>query len=292
MHGVQGWLEPAAGVLLMSLALVDLFLTVLYARAGAGYISDRVARSTWALFFWSSRAFGRRRPIVLSLAGSLIVVALIATWAGLLTVGSALIMHPYLGTSVKSSDNSTSTDFLTALYAGGSSMSLVGSSDYSGKTTAFRMVYLLNSLIGMSVMSLALTYVMQIYNALQSRNTFGLSLDLLSRRIGDAAVLIQGIGPNNEFSAGSSTLSSMADAISTMREAHDFYPVLFYFRFPEPHYSAARTTLVALDAVSLLRSTIPPGDNAWIRGCTRVAVMGSVPVAPENAGRHPRIGAR
>ncbi len=40
---VQGWLEPAAGILLMWLALLDLFLTVSYARAGAGYLSDRVA---------------------------------------------------------------------------------------------------------------------------------------------------------------------------------------------------------------------------------------------------------
>jgi hypothetical protein len=160
------WLEPATGALLIFLSLLDLFLTVLYARAGAGFISDRVARSTWAFFCFLSKGFGRRRATVLSLSGSFIVIALITTWAATLTLGSALILHQYLGTSVRSSDgDSTSTDFITALYAGGSSMSLVGASDYSAKTTVFRMVYLFNSLLGMSVMSLALICVMHIYCA-------------------------------------------------------------------------------------------------------------------------------
>jgi hypothetical protein len=78
----------------------------------------------------------------------------------------------------------------------------------------------------MSVMSLALTYVMQVYNALQERNTYGLALEQMSRGTGDAAVLIQGLGPRNEFSAGYSNLSQMGTT-SAVREAHDFYPVLF-----------------------------------------------------------------
>lgn len=268
------WLEPAAGIALIFVALLDLFLTVLYARAGAGFISDQVARTTWALVYGLSKAFSRRRAIVLSLSGSMIVVFLIMAWASILTTGSALIMHPYLGSSVRSDDKSnTKTDFWTALYAGGSSMSLVGSSDYSAKTTSFRMVYLFNSLVGMSVMSLALTYVMQIYGALQQRNTYGLSLEHMSGGTGDAAVLIGGIGPNNEFSAGYSNLGEMADATSGVREAHDFYPVLFYFRFPEARYSASRTTLIALDTVSLIRAAIPDGKNGWIKQAASVSQL-------------------
>ncbi len=267
------WLEPALGASLMAVALSDLFLTVLYARAGAGFVSDRVASITWAVCYRIAKAFGDKRATVLSFSGSFIVVALVMVWAGLLTVGSALIIHPYLGTSVRSSDNTTDTNFMTALYAGGSSMSLVGASDYSAKTTAFRLVYLFNSLVGMSVMSLALTYIMQIYNALQSRNTFGLTLHFMTGRTGDAAALIRAIGPREEFSAGYTNLGQMADAISATREAHDFYPVLFYFRFPEARYSASRTTLVALDTVSLIRAAIPDGKNGWIKNAASVTQL-------------------
>ncbi len=41
--------------------------------------------------------------------------------------------------------------------------------------------------------------------------------------------------------------------------------MLFYFRFPEPYYAAARVTLMALDAVSLIRAGIPDGENQWIK---------------------------
>ena len=254
----------------MFIALLDLFLTVLYARAGAGFVSDHVARFIWTLFHWISKPLPRRRGIVLSLSGSVIVVSLVAVWAGMLAVGAALIMHPYLGTSVRSSGGSNATDFLTALYAGGSSMSLVGASNYSGDTPAFRIVYLINSMIGMSVMSLALTYIMQIYNALQKRNALGLSLQLMSRGTGNAATLIQGLGPNGEFSAGYNNIASIAEAMVSIREAHDFYPVLFYFRFPDPRYSASRMTFITLDTVSLIRTAIPDGKNGWIKNAASV----------------------
>jgi len=88
MHGTPflRWFEPTAGVLRMLVVLADLFLTVRYARAGAGFISDQVARSTWAFFRWLAKALGRRRDVVMSLSGS-VMVALVASWASILTVG-------------------------------------------------------------------------------------------------------------------------------------------------------------------------------------------------------------
>jgi len=81
------WFEPAAGVLLMLVALAEL-------------LADRSIRPC--------------RPGLYQRSGG-------ALHLGIFPV------H-------------TDTDFLTALYAGGSRMSLVGSSDYSAMTTAFRVV--------------------------------------------------------------------------------------------------------------------------------------------------------
>ena len=71
------WIEPIAGVLLMALVLADVFLTVLYARAGTGIISDRLARLVWlALRRASSPGNGSH---LLSFCGPLILVALLFT---------------------------------------------------------------------------------------------------------------------------------------------------------------------------------------------------------------------
>ncbi|MGG7377501.1 hypothetical protein ACQ7B2_01455, partial [Escherichia coli] len=69
---------------------------------------------------------GPRRGSFLSFCGPVILVALVLLWAIGLTIGAALIIHPKLGKSVVSSSGGTPTNFITAMYAGGSSLSIVG----------------------------------------------------------------------------------------------------------------------------------------------------------------------
>jgi hypothetical protein len=108
---------------------------------------------------------------------------------------------------------------------------LDGASNFSPQTSGFRLLYLVNSIIGTAVTSLTLTYLMQVYNALQRRNKLGLNLELSSAETGDDAELIAGLGPEGKFDAGYSDLSEMAGDVAGAKESHHFYPVLFYFRF-------------------------------------------------------------
>ncbi len=165
--------EQLAGAVVTVVVLLDIFLTVLYARAGTELLSPVVARTIWLVFRVVSRPFGRQRGRVLSFCGPVILVALVFVWAAGLALGAALIMHPHLGGGVRASQGATPTDFMSALYAGASSLSFVGSSDFTPQSAAFQALYMVNSLIGMSVMSLVLTYVMQIYNALRTETRSG-----------------------------------------------------------------------------------------------------------------------
>jgi hypothetical protein len=140
-HAMLDWLEQAFGALLVLLVLLDVFLTVLYARIGASLISGTVARVTWRLFLWLSKPLGQNRAVALSCCGPAILVLLVAIWAFGLTCGTALIIHPKLGTSVRVSSGDTPTDFVTAMYAGGSSVAIVGASDFTPHTSAFRMLF-------------------------------------------------------------------------------------------------------------------------------------------------------
>ena len=267
------WLEHLSGALLMLLVLLDVFLTVLYARADMGLISRIHARWTWRFFRAVSKPFGRARGIILSFAGPAILVSLVLLWAFLLSVGAALIIHPNLGASVRASSGETPTDFIAALYAAGSSISLVGASNFSPQTSGFRLLYLFNSIIGTAVTSLTLTYLMQVYNALQRRNKLGLNLELSSAGTGDAAELIAGLGPEGKFEAGYSYLSEIAGGVAGAKESHHFYPVLFYFRFDEPFYSMSRSALVALDTVTLIKSALDDEECAWLKESAAVAQL-------------------
>ncbi len=265
------WVEQVAGAVVMVVALLDIFLTVLYARAGTALFSPVVSRSIWLLFRLVSRPFGRNRGRVLSFCGPVILVALIFVWAAGLAFGSALIMHPHLGGGIRASEGSTPRDFMSALYAAANSLSFVGSSDFNPQSAVFQALYMFDSLIGVSVMSLVLTYVMQIYSALKSRNVLGLAIQTLSDNTGDAAELIAGLGPHGQFNFGFSNLSSLASSASAVKESHHFYPLLFYFRFAEPYYSVSQTATVLFDSVSLLKSALNDEEYSWLKESATVA---------------------
>jgi hypothetical protein len=128
-----------------------------------------------------------------------------------------------------------------------------------------KVFFLVNAVIGTSVISLTLTYLMQLYGALLQRNTLGLTMHLLSGETGDAAELIAGLFPEGELSAGYSALSEAAGEMTQAKEAHHFYPVLFYFRFREPYYSVSQSALLALDTTSLIESALEDGKAAWLK---------------------------
>ena len=52
---MMGRLEQGLGILLILIILLDIFLTVLYARIGTSIIGSRVGRLIWASFVKASR---------------------------------------------------------------------------------------------------------------------------------------------------------------------------------------------------------------------------------------------
>jgi hypothetical protein len=209
------WFEPILGALLMAVVLADVFLMVLYARAGTGVISSRLARLVWLAVRGSASS---RNNHLLSLCGPLIVVALLLTWSILLALGAALVVHPQLGTSITSSNQETPTDFVTALYVAGSSLSIVGGSNFGPQSAGAKLLFLLNSVLGTSVISLTITYLMQIYGALRSRNSLCLKIHVLSGETGDAAELLAHLFAKNQLSAGYNNLSELAAELTMRRK--------------------------------------------------------------------------
>ena len=259
---MRDWLEPLAGGVVLAITLLDVFLTILYARAGTGLLAPRLAKGVGRAFH---RLSDRRNPNLLNYCGPVQLVALVIVWGALLAFGSGLVIHPALGTGVKSSSGATDTDFVTALFVGGSSMSIVGASDYGPTSPGYKLLFLFNSLVGMSVTSLTLTYLMQVYTALRNRNSVGLMLQAQTGETGDAAELLARWGPRGRFDGGYNNLSTLAADIAAIKETHHFYPLLFYFRFEEAYYAPSRILLITLDASALVRTALNPRDLGWLQ---------------------------
>jgi len=262
-------LEIATGLVLMLVVPVDVFLTVLYARIGSaapgrfggGIVSPWIGRMVWAVFKRLGPREGDRRDAVLSFCGPTVVVALLLTWALLPIVGAAMVVHPALGTGVRSSSGASDADFVTALYVGSTTVSIASSGSYAPTTTAYRLFFVASALLGSSVLALTVTYVLQIYTALQRRNVLGLNIYLLTRRTQDAAVLLAGLGRRGSFEDSGSIVAALAENVSDLKEAHHFYPLLFFFHPRWPHTSVAEIALVTSDLATLIETALD--DDAY-----------------------------
>jgi hypothetical protein len=281
---MAGWFEQLAGALLIFCALLDIFLTVLYAkigshgasRAGTGIISLRVARATWWVFRHISSRLPVNRDAAWSFCGAVTVVLLVAVWSTLLAVGAALMLHPALGEAVRSSSSPHANDFVSALYVGGSSLSFTSSSDFSPQTSFYRLLYLANALIGTACISVTITYVLQLYNAVQQRNALGLSLNVMTKGTADPAVLLAGLGPQGRFDTGYTVVANLASGLTTIKEAHHLYPLLFFYRPYHPASSIPQIAFIALDAVTLLRTALDDGQYRWLKESAAVESLGGV----------------
>jgi hypothetical protein len=262
--------EQAVGLALTLVTLADIFLNVLYARAGIAIFSRPLAHGMRDLFRAAARLAPRHRARVLSFCGPALVVLLLVFWVALLVTGSAMMLHPALGHAVRSSMPGAGDDFVTALNVAGGAIASLGPAPFAAFTTPYKLLFLCDGFLGISVVALVITYLMQLYTALQARDELALKVELMSGQTGDGARLVAGLFPQAHFDAGLGVLADLAAEVARVKEAHHLYPVLFYFRFPQPFYELSRFTLVLLDAVAFIRTGLDEREAGWLK---RTAVL-------------------
>jgi hypothetical protein len=111
------------------------------------------------------------------------------------------------------------------------------------------------------VLSLVLSYLVQVYSGLRERNALALTIDLMTGGTGEAAEMLTRLGPDGDFSDATSELGNLVRPLTQTKEAHHFYPLLFYFRFKEPYYSVSRLSFVLLDLTTLIDTTLDPQEH-------------------------------
>ena len=266
-------IEQIAGMIVIAGVLLDVFLTVLYARMGYSIVADRLARMLWSSVCRLSIVFEKRRPLILSFGGPVIVVAVLGIWIVALICGSAMIVHPELGSGLRGPRASTPRDFITAVYVAGTSLITLGTGTLEPQTPATRLLYIFNPVVGMSLMTLTVTYIVEIYNALHDRNTLALKLFLMSGKTGNAADLVAALGSGGDFGVAYSLVAEIGAELVSLKESHNFYPVLFYFRFRDPLYSVSMASLLALDTATLLSTALNEKRYAWLKNAAAVITL-------------------
>jgi hypothetical protein len=244
------------GTALVILSLVDIYLTVLFPRLGSSILSLRLGKVMWLLFRVIARILPVKEEKVMAHSGPILMIATVGVWLCLLICGFALIVWTELGWAIQSSKGGTETDFITALYYSGFSLTTLGTGDLTPKTDIQRLLMILEAAIGFSVFTLTITYLLSVYSAIVRRNTFALSLHHRSAGSADAAEILARFDGGGELTGVEQYISNMARDLINLLESQHSYPALLYFRFHQCYYALPRILYLAMDTATLIKSAL------------------------------------
>jgi hypothetical protein len=224
----------ALGALLVAVALADVILTVLH-YDGSSLLARRVNRATW----WTVRTLTAPLPRPLRsylrcLGAPLMIPTTLSVWLSLLIVGFALIYQPGLRSGDFDIPAGTEPGFLLALYTSIVTLSTLGYGDVTPTVPLFQVLAGLEALIGFALLTLAISYILNVYSVLQHLSLLGAELQQQPADPDDPhgllAAHLAAAGPD---SLGT-RLDSLRQRLLLYHEGLRRYPIVYFFRSREP----------------------------------------------------------
>ncbi|MDD9208083.1 potassium channel family protein [Georgenia sp. 10Sc9-8] len=230
MDAAVGWVLTAVGVLLVLVALRDVFHT-LWHPSGQGSISKTVMVLVWRL----SRRFGGRGR---QLSGPVGMAAVMGSWGGLIVLGYMLIYWPHLPEEFLYSSGLNADapgHVVEALYVSVVTVATLGYGDIVPTSTWLRMVSPLQGLIGFALLTAAVSWVLQVYPALNRRRVLALQLSAMEQTRTREAL------SNMAGTAAARLLQDVSTGIAQARIDLTQYSETYFFRDTSPQTSLALT---------------------------------------------------
>ncbi|MFQ6552255.1 hypothetical protein AAD018_007915 [Aestuariibius insulae] len=251
-----------AGILLLGIILLDIFLTVLDAN-GLSVVSSRIYR----IFWWGWRHFSRimppvARPQMLALAAPLMIPLIIGVWIFGIVLGFTLVYFGGLSHQDLITGGGSQPSLQGAFRLSWVTLSTIGFVEVSPSNMPYSLTVALEAILGNLVLTFTITYFLSVHGAVMAYNKFA---SLLRNRIPDPDRPLDALSWH--FEAGEPRelehwLRQINDGVSTLHEGLRRYPVLYYFR-PIRIYRGVPHTLFALRRiVTALRWCLPEGHRA------------------------------
>lgn len=209
---MHAWWTIVAGAVVVAFALREIFQD-LFQPTAAGLLSGYIARRIFRM--------ARRSRSTLTLAGPLALVIVILCWTGLLGIGFALIYWSSFPNGFKTAPGERNS-VLSAVYFSFEALTTLGLGDIAPKTDWIRMVAVLEALLGFSLVTASITWIVLIYPALGRMRT-------LARH---AAILIKAEERTRVEVISGDGESLIAElAVGVIRTRIDFihFPIIYYF---------------------------------------------------------------
>ena len=212
------------GAGLVLVAVRDVFDTLLHPH-GHGVVSQTLIRGVWR----GSRVLVRGNHHVLSLAGPVAFIGVIATWGGLVVLGFALIIWPHLPDDFAISEGIDATQqggFVDALYLSMVNLASLGYGDIVPTADLLRLLAgPLETLIGLGLLTASISWILFLYRVLSDYRSLSHEISVLTEAERASDIGIAGIEP----AVAAGVLSDLTSRVIAMRDDFVHSPIAYYF---------------------------------------------------------------
>lgn len=226
------WLLTISGALLIGVALRDIFHT-LWHPGGFGSLTRVVFALTWRA---SKLRRGGARPS--AIAGPLGILLTLGMWTSLVVVGFALIYLPRLTEDFYFSSSlqpGQSSNLSLALYASFVAVTTLGFGDITPATLELRLVVPAEALLGFLLLTAGISWILQLYPALNRRRALARRLSNMRQRGVDRIV------EAGRVCVAAQQLESVRGELATVEMDLRQYGESYYFREDRADISLAAT---------------------------------------------------
>ncbi|WP_328917524.1 MULTISPECIES: potassium channel family protein [unclassified Streptomyces] len=227
----------ALGVVVLGVGLVDLFLTSLNYDE-AGFLATPLCALQWRAMRQVTRRIPRRwRPAALRQATGLQIAVSLLTWLVCVVLGFGFIYYGLTpGNGFGYDGQGLGPGMFSALYLSAAQLATVGTSQVTPETDVLRTLTILETLSGLVLVTLALTFLLGVYQVV--RDLSALSSKLYD--VADAEDPVAGLAPY--FPQGRATgldayLETLHDSFASYTDGLRLHHVAYYFQSGRDHFS-------------------------------------------------------
>ena len=247
------------GLLLVVFIVVDALWTTLWVDGHAGPFTRRYT-SMARLIFW--RVTSRRNHRLMSVSGPVVLVSTVFTWGLCLWLGWVLTFSADPGSLIRVSTRAPAT-LVDRIYFTGYAIATLGNGDIAPNRGIWELATSVASLSGLFVLTLTVTYVLTVLDAVVEKRSFASHVITLGRT---AEAFILNAWTGSDFRGVELQIVSLTEQLNRVSEQHQAYPMLHYYHEEREIQSVPLGLAIYDDAMMLfafaVRAEVRPSPSA------------------------------
>jgi hypothetical protein len=271
---VGTFIYTTAGFVLLALIIFDIYATVLHSSARYGPVGESLNRSVWRVARGLSFELSRpNRHRLLNMIGPLLLPLLIVVYVVLLVLAFALVYYPHVPGGFNFGVQHPEPGWVDAVYFSGVTLTTVGYGDVVPRLALLRFIALFEAASGLVVISLAITYMLTVYGALERKRAVAVSLYHQAGEGADVAGFLIHHYVEGRFYGLRDALRTVTRDLQGLLESHIDHPVIHYFHPVEVYKSTPRVLFLLLETCTVIRATLDREENKDLRNYPEVRTL-------------------